>query len=375
MKSVLLVSAGNVERGGVQMFLLNWIKHAPEGEYSFDWYFPGMIEDKELAEDFEREGVEMISAKIVLSKNTPVDKIIRFYKTCNVANEILKKRHYDIIHVNTGSVWVNAVMLSMAKRHGVIRRIAHSHNAVEKQAPKKKIQEAVFRNILHSATTHFAACSRKAAEFLFERDAKKARIIRNTIQTKDYSFSMEKRNSCRKELGFSDSFIVGHVGKFNQQKNHSFLIEVFREIVKQDSSARLLLVGTGELLEEIHQKVLAYKIEDKVCFTGATTEVSKYMCAMDVFVLPSLFEGLPIVGIEAQTSGLPCFFSDTITRETVLGGDCAFLSIDDSPQQWAEAILKAKLNVYNRKDAWKKTVEQGYDVSNMRQMIIELYNS
>ena len=186
-----------------------------------------------------------------------------------------------------------------------------------------------------------------------------------------YDFNSDIRSEVRKKLDIESKYVVGHAGRFSNQKNHSFLLEVFQKIYEKDKNTILLLFGVGELQEEMKKKATMLGIDSAVIFYGATNEMHKMWQAMDVFVMPSLHEGLPVTGIEAQASGLPCIFADTITREVDVSGRSEFLSLNATPEAWAYCALRHKCD--KRESGVPALKKAHYDIQQTADVISELY--
>ena len=197
------------------------------------------------------------------------------------------------------------------------------------------------------------------------------RGIPNGIELNKYAYNSDVRKVMRKRLGVEDKFVIGNVGRFSAQKNHTFLIDIFNKVQQRNSNTVLLLFGVGELMEMIKTKVRDLGIEDKVIFYGVSNEMGKMWQAMDVFVMPSLHEGLPVTGVEAQASGLPCVFADTITKEIGLTDNCQFLSLNDSEERWIETILSYR--DLERKSGVQALLKARYDIQQTADRVAELY--
>ena len=189
----------------------------------------------------------------------------------------------------------------------------------------------------------FWSCSSFATEFSFPKKVwKKTRYIPNGVDLEKFQYNEEIRKEMRNTLSLSDQFVVGHAGRFNHQKNHDFLIDIFSELHKVEPSAVLVLCGVGELEENIKEKVYTLGLKDNVIFYGGCNEMEKMYQAWDVFVLPSKFEGLPVTGVEAQASGLPLVLSDVITKEVAVTDAVCYVSLNKSEEEWARTILSCK---------------------------------
>ena len=211
-----------------------------------------------------------------------------------------------------------------------------------------------------------------AGEFVFGNKEEFC-IYNNAIDAKRFGYDINKRVQARKELKISDDvFVIGHIGRFNTQKNHTFLIDIMSEINKKDPKAVLLLIGEGDLEEHIKNKVDELGLENNVMFLGVRSDVDRLYQAMDVFVMPSLFEGLPVSGVEAQAAGLKCIFSDTITEQTMLTSNVEFISLDRGTAIWADEILKWYKG-YDRRDQINIIERAGYDIKKQAKQLQNFY--
>ncbi len=190
---------------------------------------------------------------------------------------------------------------------------------------------------------------------------------------KKYTYDKELRDNVRNSLGLSDeNFVLGHIGRYQYQKNHNFLIDIFDEVYKRDKNSRLLLVGYGDLKEEIFNKINSLGLKDAVIDMGATENIAGLYNAMDVFVLPSFYEGLPVVGIEAQATGLPCVFSTEVTKETGVIPDTKFVELSENKEKWADEILKIRDN-YKRVNTEKYIIDAGFDIETEGRKLQDYY--
>ena len=240
----------------------------------------------------------------------------------------------------------NIDYLVYAKKYGIKKRIIHAHNSGNETSKLRGIFHYLNKTRLSQYATDYWSCSMVASEYFYNENiinSPKHHIINNAIQTKDYAFDEAVRNEIRKEYKLEDKYVIGHVGRFQYQKNHEFLVDVFNEYLKLDDNAVLMLVGQGEGEKVIREKVVNLGITDKVMFMGVRSDVNKLLQAMDIFVLPSHFEGLPLVLVEAQSAGLPCYGSkDVITKESDVTGNIEFISLDDGDKKWAQIIYDNK---------------------------------
>lgn len=255
--------------------------------------------------------------------------------------EFLKNHHYDVIHIHSGSISVLAIMAEEAGKARVKNVIVHSHASGENDNLKHKVLRFSASLALSRYATTYCACSKEAAEWKFEpRFAKKAHIIKNGIDTVRFKYNPQKRAEMRKLLGIENNFVIGHVGRFTKEKNHTFLIRVFEAVSQGYPSSCLLLIGAGDEMDTIKKLVEDKHLEDKVIFIGSVTNVEDYLQAMDVFVLPSRFEGLGIVAIEAQCAGLPVVASDQVPQSAALTDNMVFLPLHDGLKKWTDQIAR-----------------------------------
>ena len=264
-----------------------------------------------------------------------------------------------------------AIELFAVALGGVKVRIAHSHNTATMHPFMHNLLWPMFSKL---CTTRLA-CGEDAGKWLY-RD-KSFTVLNNGIQTKDYAFSEEKRNAVRKELGIQDDeVLLGHVGNFIEQKNHSFLIDIFSKVHSENPKYKLLLISDGMLMLMIKDKVHSLGLDDAVIFLGKTLKVSEYLQGMDLFLLPSLHEGLPVVLVEAQAAGLICAVSNTVAKEADLTESSVFLPID-STAPWAEAVKKLGYKTRNREEDSTNNIalikEKGYDIEQNADKLRQIY--
>lgn len=379
MKKILIVGPSlDFAAGGVETYLINTLGEMDRSSYDITFFSPGKIATEAAAKKLDG----LVNRSIYLgldvpTPQTPVFSKCKFHFSVRKCFEQLQeKEKYDIVYINATSILYQANLLAAAKRCGIPRRIAHSHNTIiPGNALKELIRRLSKKSIVRNATD-LLACSRPAAEDLFGKEvAQKAVILKYGIDTRRFAFSAAVREECREELGFAGAdYVIGHVGRFEEQKNHRFLIDVFYEVSKVCPEAGLLLLGEGTLQEEIRQRVSQYGLEDKVIFAGVKEQTERYYCAMDVFVLPSLYEGLGIVNLEAQASGLSCVVSDVVPQEADVSGRVEFLPLGDV-SAWRDSLLKYRNLPHERENDWQDVYDAGYDVEKTAQTLMELFDS
>lgn len=368
---VLQVNAGTKGYGGVSAIVFNIYKNIDKEKVQFDFLSPNKTTYGIHRKDIEKMGGNIYELNI--DKNKIINKVLLSRRL----NECLRKNKYDIIHINSGSFFFNLQVAMIAKKNRIKRIIVHSHNTLNEKNKIKNLIVKIFKPVLNYYATDFMACSKKAATAMFTKKVatQKTIIIKNGINIDKFKFNEIIREKIRKELNIEDNFVViGHVGRFVPQKNHDFLIDCFNEIYKLNKNTVLLLIGEGELEEKIKEKVSKLNLHNNVKFLGLRKNVNEIMQAMDVFVLPSLYEGLPIVGIEAQAAGLKCVMSDTITSEVDITNNVQFLNLEaDSLSKWSKEILK--YSNFDRKEIYKDIITSGYDIKSTADMVLKIYEA
>ena len=306
--------------------------------------------------------------------NTPMD----FMRERHALQEFYAENEpYDIVHMHSTSK--NFLVLKEAERHGVNVRIAHSHNTGYMTQNKAKVLfgDLLKPSLIHHANYHFA-CSVAAGKWMFGSTFEpgvNGYVLNNAIRAQDYRFDINKRIAIRHDLGLSsDADVVIDVGRLEPVKNHSFLIRTFAALHQADPSAVLLLAGDGALKSKLQQEAHELKVADSVKFLGLRNDVAELLQAADVFVMPSIHEGLPFVAIEAQAAGLPCVFSDGITREAGVLPSSVFYSLGNSPEAWAQKVLGV-MRSSERHDTYSEMVSAGYDLKTEMQKLEVFYES
>jgi glycosyltransferase involved in cell wall biosynthesis len=247
---------------------------------------------------------------------------------------------------------MSAIPLKCAKKNGVPITIAHSHNSNQPK-DKKYLLKLYFKRKIPKYADKLFACSKNSGVWMFgKKYSSDITIMRNAIDTSQYLYNDNINKEIRNKYNLGNSFIVGHVGRFNTQKNHTFLIDIFKSILKLEPNAKLMMIGDGDLRKSIEQKVCDYEISDSVIFTGIVDNVNEVAQCFDVYCFPSLFEGLSVAMVEMQAPGVKCVISNTISNDCVITNNVEMLSLDESPEKWAETLLKykdnyKKLNVFN----------------------------
>lgn len=345
-------------RGGLESMIMNYYRHVDRTLVQFDF----LVHRRERA-DFDDE-IEALGGKIYrLPRLVPWSR--RYLSALNRFFDAHPE--YRIVHVHQDCL--SSVILKAAARHHVPVRIAHSHNANQDRNLKYPVKLWYRRSIPRYAASLFA-CGKDAGDWMFR--GAPYQIIHNAIDAAAYSFDSETRAEMRCQLDLTDKLAVGHVGRFNPQKNHPFLLDIFAALLKKEPTAVLLLVGGGEDMPVIQAKAQALGIAGHVRFLGVRSDVADLMQAMDVFVFPSRYEGLPVTMVEAQAAGLPCLISDRVPPECILtDGLVDVLPLSAAPEAWAEEILKKR--AFPRTDRRAEIAAHGFDISAEAGKLQEFY--
>ncbi|MHB9293770.1 putative glycosyltransferase EpsF [Hollandina sp. SP2] len=356
--NILIQGMGN-SFGGVENFIINYWRHIDSNKIHFDF----ICYDKEPV--YYQEIIEHGSHVYIIPGRRK--NYFSYYKQIK---KILTENKYNVIWSNLCSL-SDILVLKIAFKKRIKKRIVHAHNSSIKYGQIiTKILHWINRERIVKYATDFWACSQTSGNFFYPdmiTASSKFRIIHNAIDTKKFIFSQSEREIKRKELNLENKLVIGHIGRFHFQKNHEFLLNIFAEISKNRKDTILLLIGDGELFGDIKSLVELSGLKNNVIFLGLRNDIPKLLHAMDIFVFPSRYEGLPFVLVEAQTAGLPCFFSDTITSEIIITDTIYPVSIHESASRWAEIIIN-NLNT-ERKNTLSIIKKGGYDISTEAQAI------
>ena len=324
----VLQCVNNMHRAGLETVLMNYYRNIDRTKIQFDFLTHRPQRD-DYDDEIEALGGRIYRAPRLYPQNYPA--YFRFMKQLFAANP-----QYQIVHSHIDTM--SYLPLLAAKKAGVPIRIAHSHSTGLDKDLKYPMKQ-FFRYRLPQVANGYLACGEQAGKFLYR--GKPFTVMPNAVDGAAYRYDPAVREKMRKALGVESHLVIGHAGRFSYPKNHEFLLDIFHAILQKQPNALLLLAGKGELEQKIRQKVSTLQMDSKVRFLGSRSDLQDIYQALDVLVMPSHYEGIPMVGVEAQFSGLPCFFSDTISDETVFTDQCRFLSLQTPAAQWAEEILRA----------------------------------
>lgn len=360
----VLHSVSNMDRAGIETMLMNYYRHMDRDKVQFDFLCnktkPGAYDDE----------VKSLGGNIY---HTPGLNPAKYPKYLKFMKELFNAHpEYKICEAHNGALGVYA--LYAAKKNNLPVRILHAHGASITKDWKLPIKLFCKRRI-PSTSTHYFTCGIEAARCYFGEEAVKNHnyeFIPNAIEVERFIYNDAIRNEIREKYNLNGKHVIGHVGRFMAQKNHSFLLDVFAEYSKIDDNSMLVLLGDGELLDEMKQKANSLGIADKVIFVGNVGNANEWYQAFDLFVLPSVWEGLPVVGVEAQAADLPCIFSDSVTTEIGLSSKAYFIT-NQNAKPWVDKIKEIFASDLSRANAYDLITENHYNIATEAVKLQERY--
>ena len=356
------------ESGGIESFLNNVLLHMDLTNMEVD-IVAACLKSSIFTSGLERKGIHFIE----------LSGKLRSMENHHLFRKLLRERKYDLVHFNLFQ-GLSLHYVQIAKSEGIPVRIVHSHGAGLRDSRTKQLKlvlHGIGRQIWRSSATDYWACSRQAADFLFGKVSASVWIVPNGIEIGHFRFSSEIRRQVREELGISDQLLIGTVGRFSQEKNQSFLLDAFSYLTSSCPDSRLLLVGSGDDEAKLRRKAEDLDITGRVIFYGTSSRVERLLSAMDIFVFPSLVEGLGIACVEAQASGLPVLCSENIPDEAKITPLVKTLELKHGAQHWAEALSTMPYGQPRRNGALLVR-KAGFDISDValsvRRRYMELSN-
>lgn len=351
-----------MEPAGVQTLLMNLYKNIDRNKIQFDFLVhyktPQFFDD-----EIKKMGGNVF--RLSFREDYNLFKYLRdldmFFK---------KHQNYKIVHGHMHTL--GFFYLKAAKKNGIPIRIAHAHTN-NTQKDFKLVFKLIMNKLYAKYATHLFACSEDAGVYMFGK--KKFKVINNAIDSNKFRFNEKNRNEIRKELNIENNFVIGCVGRFTKQKNQKFSLEIYKELLKKIPKSKLLFIGTGEMENEVKELVNNYGLNNNVLFLENRNDMEKIYCAMDVFLFPSLFEGLGIVGVEAQAAGTPVVCTDTLPSEMSVTPLVYRVSLNNGVDKWVDAILEAKDNKQNHTDMSKYIKENNYDIENLANYLAKFYTN
>lgn len=348
---------------GITNVILNYFYSFNDSELKMDFVVINEVDDTlkdKINKKSEQFGEKSVIYKISGRNKNPLGYI-------NKLTKILKAGKYDIIHIHGNSATMLTELIA-AKRAGVGVRIVHSHNTTCTHKLVHKLAKGSF----HKSYTHRFACGDLAGKWLYE--GRTFTVINNGVDVERFRYNHQLSVAAKKELGLENKKVIGHIGHFSYQKNHEYVLRLFKKLYSSDSSYELILLGDGKLRDEMEQLADELGIKPNVRFVGRTHEVVKYMSAFDMLILPSRFEGLPLTIMEAVANALPCIISDKVSEEAVIDGFVKRISLDDM-DLWIREILATDITkrMENSDKGIAQIKEKGYDIRENAKALLGLY--
>ncbi len=361
-KKILIGFLGDGKAGGVDKYILSLVNVIDMDKYQVALLTKEL--DSGVHQDLTEKGIETI-------QHSSAKNPIKQYKELK---SIMKKGNYDVVYMNMSTAILGMGLLA-AKNAGIEKRIVHSHSSgYDSESSAKRAILTGLHNIMKKvcfpAATTFIACSEKAGEWMYTSKILKSKeyhVIHNTVSLDEFKFDKEIRENVRKKLNVGDKKVLVHVAGFSYVKNHEFMIRVMKKIVQEDPNTMLFLIGRGVNEQKIRNQVKELGLEQHVVFTGQVDNVTEYLQAGDIFVLPSYFEGYPISALEAQVSGITCILSDTITKESKITEKCNFLPL--KTECWSKFILQQEIDRNRKTESYAKEL----DNENLNESIMKLW--
>lgn len=340
---------------GVASYTMNYYRRLDKSKFQIDFIVCSDDRSDYYKEITNNNGkiyyISKISSTNIKNKLKEIDKF--FYKN-----------KYDIVHCNI--LTMGAIYLYFAKKYKIKIRILHSHATKFGENKWKNFRNSMFAFFAIKFANQYYACSKKAGDFLFKN--KKYCVINNAIDIEKFQLNIDKRNIIRKKYEVKENdLLIGNIGRLCAQKNQEFIIKVINKIGTYKSNIKLMIIGNGE--DEENLKNSKYFLNNNIIIIGSQKNIEDYFSAFDIFVLPSLYEGLPVVGIEAQANGLPCLFSSNITNEIVINKNCKRLNLNIN--EWIDGIMNITYN--DRINEQSELIKHGYEINTAAQLLANKY--
>jgi len=350
--------------GGAETMIMNYYRHVDRTKVQFDF----LLHREERG--FFDDEIEQLGGKIFRMPAISPKNYFVYKRKLNLFFD--EHPEYSIVHSHLNAL--SSIILGIAKRKHTPCRIAHSHLAVESGTFKKIFKkntdikatikdsiQSLIRGKVAKVANHYFACGEKAGDWLFGiKNNEKITVINNAINASLFKYDFEKAIKFKEEFNLIDKKVIGHVGRFNEQKNHFLLIKIFNEVYKKDNNCVLVLIGDGNLKSRIEKEAKQLNISKNVLFLGLRDNIPDLLQGFDLFLFPSLYEGLPVTLVEAQASGLKVVTSSTVTKEVNITGLITYIDLNESESVWANTVIN-NLN-YNRKNTLDQIKEGGYDI-------------
>lgn len=353
-----------MNRAGQETFIMNVFRNISRDEVMFD--FLCTLEEQG---DFDEEIKSLGGTIRYIQLNKIQGKIKQFHNTLLLYKYLKKNcKEYKVFHIHTQHAMDAFLSSCAAKLAGIETVIVHSHNV---STLYHVLAHKIFKVPLKLLSVVRFACSKAAGYWMYGNGS--FSVVNNALETSKFQYSLKKRMQVRTELNWEEKFIIGHAGRFNEQKNHNFLIDIFKETINLIPNAHLVLIGQGELETVIREKVNHLHLDEKVSFLGIRNDMDTLYQGMDLFLFPSIFEGLGIVLIEAQTSGLPCFISDSLPTEIDITPGVQRIKLNENSLEWAQKIQAYIQDGHKREGADNLVKKAGYDIRDIAKRLEKFY--
>lgn len=355
----LLIEGMTGNKGGMETYILNIFHHLDKSK--FNMTFAVYEEVIAYEETLKKCGAEIIHLP---------SRYAGLIEHRRALDKLFKTRHFDVVwaHKTTLSA---CEILSIAKKNCVPVRMVHSHSSSNMGGKFTYLMHSINKRLIFNMANEYLACSITAAKWFYGTHS--AKIMVNGINLEKYRYNAEMRENIRKQLHLQDEFVIGHVGRFGKEKNHKKLLNVFKACNQRNKKMKLLLCGDGEERDGIERQINELGIDGDVILLGVIDNVNEYLQAMDIIVMPSLFEGLPFALLEAQTAGLKCVVSNTVSKESDIMKWNQFLPLDLDDKSWADIILMEDMN-YDRLMGYRIMKDHGFDITESAVMAEQLIN-
>lgn len=341
----------SLDGGGVESMLFNYYSHMDRSEIQFDFIVHGnnigMLEEK----------LYSLGSKIY--HVTPKRNSI--WKNTSEINEIMRNEKYNVVHCHQN--FSNFSTLLLAKINSVPVRISHAHGYIEEKSFKEKVKNRFLRLINKSCANYYFSCGIKAGKWLHGEKwamSNKNILMNNAIDVNEFSFNSGIRDNYRKKFNLEDKIVLLHVGRFSDEKNHFFMVDIIEQLAKQNKKYTLVFAGNGATEDDVKKYVQEKGLTDNVIFLGVRKDIAKLMNMADIFLLPSKNEGFPVTLVEAQSTGIITFASNRVTKETAITNLIDYLPID-KVDTWVEKITKSKIEL--RKSRVIEIEDKGYSIN------------
>ncbi len=354
---------------GIESFIMNVYRNIDRNKVQFDFL---VLRNQQ---EFYDEEISSLGGKKYYVHSNIQNTFLRILDESKKIEDFLKKNHYDVVHIHYTTP-LRAYYLKAVEKAGVPVRVYHSHSAAVRG--KSKIKLIIYnhcKKVIDKYATDRFACSQAAAQWIYSENTlkeNKVRVIHNGIDTQCFLFDKSIRENVRKKYNLQNKFVMINTGRFTEQKNQNFIIDIANLLKSRRYDVKLLLLGDGPLKEQYKAKVKKFALEDTVIFLGVKQNVQDYLFASDCFIMPSLYEGLPVAAVEAECTGIPCIFSENITKEVNLNNQSVFAPLSWSVDKWADIIIKQN-TATDRTETINSVKTAGYDIHDVAKEMQDFY--